>query len=134
MRRSSGPWSAQPPSGVLNEVAAPNLVALWLNGVLLYAAFASIGLAASVSFDRLGPALGVTLGIVVVSYFLQILGIALAGRKRLQPYSLFHYLHAKDVLAGAVRTLDFAVLGAVFVLGVSWALYEFPRRDLAAPS
>src|SRR4051812_16116552 len=36
--------------GVAAEVTIPNLVLLWFNGLLLYAAFASIGLAASVSF------------------------------------------------------------------------------------
>jgi ABC-2 type transport system permease protein len=121
-------------SGVANEVAAGNLVVLWLNGVLLYAAFAAIGLAASVSFDRLGPPLGITLGVVVVAYFLQILGTLWPDAKGLQPYSLFQYLHAKDVASGVLHPLDFLVLGVVFTAGVVWALYEFPRRDLAAPS
>ena len=31
---------------------------MWLNGVLVFAAFGSVALAASVSFDRLTPALG----------------------------------------------------------------------------
>jgi ABC-type transport system involved in multi-copper enzyme maturation permease subunit len=120
--------------GVLDEVSAANLVLLWFNGVLLYVAFAAIGLAASVSFDRLGPALGIALGFTVVSYFLQILGTLWPDAQGLQPYSLFQYLHAKDVLTGAFHPLDLVVLGGVAVLGVAWALLEFPRRDLAAPS
>jgi ABC-2 type transport system permease protein len=120
--------------GVAHEVAVGNLVILWLNGVLLYTAFASIGLAASVSFDRLGPALGITLAVVVIAYFLQILGTLWPDAKPLQPYSLFQYLHAKDVLSGTYHPLDFAVLAAVVVAGFAWALWEFPRRDLAAPS
>jgi len=120
--------------GVADEVAIPNLILLWSNGLLLYAAFASIGLAASVSFDRLGPALGVTAGVVVLAYFMQILGTLWPDAKGLQPYSLFHYLQAKDILTGAIHPLDFVVLGAAAALGVSWSIVEFPRRDLAAPS
>lgn len=120
--------------GVAGEVSVANLVLLWLNGVLLYGAFASIGLAASVSFDRVGPALGVTLGVVVISYFMQVLGTLWPDAKVLQPYSLFQYLHAKDLLTNAGHPLDFVVLAAVLLLGVAWSVFEFPRRDLAAPS
>ncbi len=120
--------------GVAGEVSVANLVLLWLNSVLLYSVFAAIGLAASVSFDRLGPALGLTLAVVVLAYFLQILGTLWPDAKGLQPYSLFQYLHAKDLLTNVFHPLDFAVLGVVFALAVAWALYEFPRRDLAAPS
>ena len=34
---------------------------VWLNGFLLWGSFATFGLAASVSFDRAGPAMGLTL-------------------------------------------------------------------------
>ena len=60
--------------GVIGELAVRNLPLLWLNAVLLFGSFAAIGLAASVSFDRLPPALGVTIAIVVVMYFFDVLG------------------------------------------------------------
>ena len=41
-------------SGLLGELAAERLPLLWLNGLLMWGAIAAIGLAASVSFDRLG--------------------------------------------------------------------------------
>ena len=47
-------------AGVIGELALRNLPLLWLNGVLLFGSFVAIGLAASASFDRLPPALGVT--------------------------------------------------------------------------
>ena len=46
---------------------------LWLNGVLLFGTFAAIGLAASVSFDRLPPALGLTIGVAVLMFFFEVL-------------------------------------------------------------
>ena len=52
----------------------------------------------------------------------------------LQPYSLFHYLKAKAILAGVVAPLDMIVLSSTILIAMVWALVVFPRRDLAAPS
>jgi len=121
-------------AGLLDELPAGRLPLLWANGLLLWGAFAAIGLAASVTFDRLGPAIGVTIAIVVVSYFLEILGSLWPDAQGLQPYSLFHYLAAREVLAGTVNIAGLALLAGVAVVAIGWALVEFPRRDLAAPS
>ena len=125
-----GSWFA----GVGRELAIRNVPLLWLNGVLLFGAIGAVGLAASASFDRFAPSLGVTLGIVVSMYFLEILGSLWPDAEFLQPYSLFHYLRPKVVLTGGAEPLDFAVLATVGVVAVLWALVVFPRRDLAAPS
>ena len=121
-------------AGVAGELAFGTLPLLWLNSVLLFCAFASIALAASVSFDRLSPAMGWTLGVVIVMYVLEVLGSLWPSAERLQPYSLFHYLKAKAILTGSVPFFDLAVLLGVIVVGAWWALVVFPRRDLAAPS
>jgi ABC-type transport system involved in multi-copper enzyme maturation permease subunit len=107
---------------------------LWLNSVLLFGALATIALAASVSFDRLTPALGVTLGIVITMYVLEVLGSLWPAAEVLQPYSLFHYLKAKAILTGSVAPVDVGVLSSVILLAMVWGLVVFPRRDLAAPS
>jgi ABC-2 type transport system permease protein len=120
--------------GVRSELSLAQLPALWLNGVLLFATFAAIGLAASVSFDRASPALGVTLGVVVVSYFLEVLGSLWPDAQPLQPYSLFHYLQPKALLQTGLAASDVAVLAVVFLAAVGWAAIVFLRRDLAAPS
>lgn len=121
-------------SGAIGELAIERLPLLWLNGFLLWGAIAAISLAASVSFDRLTPALGITLAIVVVSYFLEILGSLWPDAKGLQPFSLFHYLTAREVLAGSVDWFSFALLAVVAGAAIGVALIVFPRRDLAAPS
>ena len=120
-------------AGVLAEFPLRQLPLLWLNSVLLFGSFAAIGLAASSSFDRLAPALGWTIGVVVVMYVLEVLGSLWPAAEFLQPYSLFHYLKPKAVLTGAAEPLDFAVLAAVIVTAMGWAVTVFPRRDLAAP-
>ena len=120
--------------GVAGELALRELPLLWLNAVLLFGSFAAIGLAASVSFDRLSPALGITLGFVVVMYVFEVLGSLWPDAEFLQPYSLFYYLKPKAILMGEGARLDDVILAAVIVAAVGWALVVFPRRDLAAPS
>ena len=102
--------------------------------MLLYGAFAAVALGASVSFDRLTPALGVALAFVLVSYFLEAVGSLWPDAAFLQDYSLFHYLDARRALTGLPDARDFAILGAVIVAGIGYALVLFPRRDLAAPA
>jgi ABC-type transport system involved in multi-copper enzyme maturation permease subunit len=121
-------------TGRVDELGAGNLPLLWLNGVLLYGAFGAVALAASVSFDRLTPALGVALAVVLVAYFLEAVGSLWPDAAFLRDYSLFHYLDARRDLTGLPDGQDFAILGAVIVVAVAYALIRFPRRDLAAPS
>ena len=121
-------------AGVIGELTIARMPLLWMNAVLLFGSFAAIGLAASVSFDRLPPAFGVTLGAVLVMYVLDVLGTLWPAAEPLQPYSLFHYLKAKAILAGAIEPVDLLVLTATIAAAVIWALVVFPRRDLAAPS
>jgi ABC-type transport system involved in multi-copper enzyme maturation permease subunit len=121
-------------AGVIDELQTEHMPLVWLNGVLMFGSLASIGLAASVSFDRLTPALGSTIGVGIVMYVLEVLGSLWPDAQFLQPYSLFHYLKAKAILEGEAELTDLAVLSAVVGGGIVWALAVFPRRDLAAPS
>ena len=121
-------------TGRTAELGVGNLPVLWLNGALLYWALGAIGLLASVSFDRLSPAISLTLAAVLVSYFLDILGSLWPDAKGLQPFSLFHYVDPKTVLSGFADRGDFVVLAGVTAVAVVAALTVFPRRDLAAPS
>ena len=116
------------------ELGPGNLPLVWLNATLLYLAIAAVSLAASVSFDRLTPALGVSLAFVLVSYFLDVLGDLWPDAAGLQPLSVFHYLDARGALTGLPDATNFLVLAGVTVIAVVYALVVFPRRDLAAPS
>jgi ABC-2 type transport system permease protein len=120
--------------GVADQIQSSHMPALWLNGVLLHMAFATISLAASISFDRLTPALGITLAVLLISYFFQVLGSLWPDADFLQPYSLFHYLQPQQILEGTLDPFHFALLAAVSALAIAYALTVFPRRDIAAPS
>jgi ABC-2 type transport system permease protein len=121
-------------TGRAADLGPGNLPVLWLNTVLLFGAIAAISLAASVSFDRLSPAVGLALALVLVSYFLDVIGQLWPDAAFVQPYSLFHYLDARAALSGLADARDFGVLAAVIAIAVAYALVVFPRRDLAAPS
>jgi len=120
--------------GLTSELELLRMPLVVLNGVALWAAFTAVGLAASVTFDRPGPALGVSLGFLLLNYFLEVLGSLWQAARWTQDWSLMHRFRANELLTGSVPTLDFVILGGVFVAAVAYALVVFPRRDLAAPT
>jgi len=119
---------------VLGELALEQLPLVWLNGFLLWGAFTTFGLAASATFDRAGPAIGLTLAFVLVSYFFEILGSLWTAVDWTQEYSLFHHFNATEILGGQLDPTDLLITGVAFVVPIVWALVVFPRRDLAAPA
>ena len=121
--------------GVLDELAVERLPLVWLNGFLLFGAFAAIGLAASVSFDRLTPALGITVGVVVVIVLPRCARDVLAGRQGPPAVLAVPLLPAEgDPRGQPCRRSTSRLPAVVAVVAIAWALFEFPRRDLAAPS
>ena len=121
-------------SGVAGELWLDRLALAWLNAVLLFAALAALALAASASFDRLGPALGLALGFTIVSYAVEFLAVVWPDIGWLRPWSIFSYFQPSEILAGEIGPGDLAVLAAVGAAAVAYGLWVFPRRDLAAPS
>lgn len=120
--------------GVLEDLPLQHLPMVLLNGILLWGAFGTFGLAASVSFDRAGPAVSLTLGYVIVHYFFEILGSLWREAEWTQEYSLFHHFQPAEILAADVDPVDLLICGVAFVVPIVYALVVFPRRDLAAPS
>ena len=117
--------------GVTDELDLGLMPLVFLNGLMLWAAF---GLAASVSFDRHAPALGLTIAYLLVNYFLEILGSLWRDVAWSQQYSLFHHFNPGKILTGDADPVDFLILAVAIVIPVVYALVVFPRRDLAAPS
>ena len=106
---AAGALSAQL-SGVIDELDVAHMPLVWVMGWLLATTFMSIGFAASVSFDRVMPALGVTLVFVLVSYLLEVVGSIWPSAAWVSDFSLFHYVRTKELLDGQVRLLDVALL------------------------
>jgi ABC-2 type transport system permease protein len=120
--------------GILEDLPLEHLPMTFLNGFLLWGAFATFGMAASVSFDRPGPALGLAMAYLLVNYFLEILGSLWRDVQWTQEYSLFHHFQPSEILEGAADPLDLVILGIAFAIPIVYGLIVFPRRDLAAPA
>lgn len=120
--------------GLLDDLPLEHLPMSFLNGFLLWGAFATFGMAASVSFDRPGPALGLTMAYLLVNYFFEILGSLWRDVEWTQEYSLFHHFQPSEILEGALDPIDLVIVGIAFVVPIVYALVVFPRRDLAAPA
>jgi ABC-2 type transport system permease protein len=118
---------------VAGGLDAGELAFLGVNTVLLLSALGGVSLAASASFDRLTPAIGISLAVTLAGYVLDILGTLWPDAAFLQPYSPFHYLRPLEILAGKGNVYDLLVLAAVLAVSAGYGLWRFPRRDLAAP-
>jgi ABC-2 type transport system permease protein len=119
---------------VSDELEMSQLPLVFLNGLLLWTAFGAFSLAASVSFDRAGPALGVSLGYLLLNYFFEILGSLWDAAEWTQEYSLFHHFNPGQVLQGDADPVDFLILTVATLIPIAWAFVVYPRRDLAAPA
>jgi ABC-type transport system involved in multi-copper enzyme maturation permease subunit len=120
--------------GLLNDLDLGRMPVVILNGFGLWAAFTTFGLAASVSFDRPGPAIGLSLAWLIVHYFLEILGSLWTDAAWTQEYSLLHHFNPGEILTGKADPLDLVVVFGAALLPIVYAVLVFPRRDLAAPA
>lgn len=120
--------------GLTGELVPERLAVAWGNGVVLGVAIGAIGLAASVSTDRLAPAAGFTLGFAIVSYAAEFLSLVWPDAADIGPWSLFHYFQPARILEGRGDPRDILVLAGVVLAAAGWSLVVFPRRDIAAPS
>ena len=120
--------------GLTDEVDLGQMPLVLLNGFGLWAAFTTFGLAASVSFDRPGPAIGLSLAYLLANYFLEILGSLWTDAAWTQDYSLFHHFNPGEILTGEMQAVDLVIVFAAALVPVIFAIVIFPRRDLAAPA
>ncbi len=130
----AGTWVAALRYGVAADLDLGELALLGVNTVALLLSVGCVGLAASVSSDRLGRPLGFGIGFVFLTYLFDILGTLWPDADWLQPYSPFHYLQPLEILGARGDVRDVWVLLGVAAVALAYALWRFPRRDLAAPA
>ena len=119
---------------VADELRMDRLLAVWANAALLFTTLGALALAASASFDRVAPALGLVLGFLIVSYAVELLGALWPDMAAWRPWSVFHYFQPAEIMAGDASPADAAILAGIAAAAAAYALWIFPRRDLAAPS
>jgi ABC-2 type transport system permease protein len=119
---------------LLDELDLSQMPIVVLNGFGLWAAFTTFALAASVTFDRPGPAIGISLAYVLINYFVEILGSLWTDVAWTQEYSLLHHFNPGEILTGKLDPIDLVIVFAAAAVPFVYALLVFPKRDLAAPA
>lgn len=130
----AGMYGGTVANGLTDEIDASQMPLVVLNGFGLWAAFTTFSLAASVTFDRPGPAIGISLAWLLIHYFLEILGSLWTDAAWTQEYSLLHHFNPGEILTGSLDPIDLVIVFAAAIVPIAYALYVFPQRDLAAPS
>jgi len=120
--------------GLIDEIDLGQMPLVVVNGFGLWAAFTTFGMAMSVTFDRPGPAIGLSLAWVLIHYFLEILGSLWADAAWTQEYSLLHHFNPGEILGGSADPMDLVIVFVAAAIPLVYALVVFPRRDLAAPA
>ncbi len=120
--------------GLLSELDLSQMPLVVLNGFGLWAAFTTFSMAMSVSFDRPGPAIGLSLGWLLLHYFLEILGSLWTDAAWTQEYSLLHHFNPGEILTGKLDPVDLVIVFVAALIPFVYALLVFPKRDLAAPA
>jgi len=121
-------------TGLANELDLAPMPIVLLNGFGLWAAFTTFGLAMSVTFDRPGPAIGLSLAWLLIHYFVEILGSLWTDAAWAQAYSLLHHFNPGEILTGELDPMDLVIVYAAAIVPLIYALLVFPKRDLAAPA
>jgi ABC-2 type transport system permease protein len=120
--------------GLADELDLGQTPIVLANGFGLWAAFTTFGLAMSVTFDRPGPAIGLSLAWLLIHYFLEILGSLWTDAAWTQEYSLLHHFNPGEILTGLLDPVDLVIVFAAAIVPLIDALLVFPKRDLAAPA
>ena len=100
--------------------------------VLLSLAFGSIALAISAATGNRGAAIGVAVGLMVVTYLIDGLANIVEGLNAIRWISPFKYYMAGDPLRNGIALGDAAVLAGITAVFLILSLIAFDRRDLAS--
>ncbi len=114
----------------LGRVRTARILGAFASSRLLFAAIALVAVMVSSRSSLRGRALGLAVGFVVGSFFLNFIALLVNGLAGLRYVSVFHYYPPTRILSGTVPGGDLAVLAAVGVAALGAALWWFARRDL----
>ena len=121
-------------AGVTDQLAFEQLPILWAYGALFWGMFATIGIATTSSFDTTAPSMAITVSFIMANYIIEVIGSFWDVVKPYQYLSLFNHFSPVNLLNGTVDGSAALIFGLVALISAGWALYIFPRRDLAAPN
>jgi len=121
-------------AGVSDELAFEQLPTLWAFATIFWGAFATIGVAASASFDTPAPSMALTIAFIMANYIIEVIGQFWDVVEPYRYLSLFDHFVPRDLLENSVDGSAALLFGSIALIAAVWAFYIFPRRDLAAPN
>ena len=99
---------------------------------LLSLAFGAIALAIAAAIGNRGAAIGVSVALLVVMYFVNALAPIIQGLDSIKELSLFYWYLEGDPLRHGLVVTDALVLGTVALFFFAASLVAFERRNIAA--
>jgi ABC-2 type transport system permease protein len=121
-------------AGVSDQLAFEQLPTLWAFATLFWGMFATIGIAASGSFDTTAPSMAITVAFIMANYILEVIGQFWDVVEPYRYLSLFNHFAPGDLLNNTVDGSAALIFAIMSLIAGAWAFYIFPRRDLAAPN
>ncbi len=116
-------------TGVVHRLGIPELPVVFLYGFMLWASFSAFSLAAAVSFERTGWAIGLSAGYLLLNYLVAIIGSLWSGAAWAERLSLFHSFRPTEILGGNASPADLGVLVIAALVPIGYAmLVVLPQR------
>jgi ABC-2 type transport system permease protein len=114
----------------MNELTMGDLWRPFLGSWLLFVALGMVGLLLSARSSLRSRAIGMTVAIIVVWYFVNFIALLIDEISGARYASPFHYFRAADFLSGKSIAVDAVALAGLAGVALATALWWFSRRDL----
>ena len=121
---------AESAEGAQILAAAPSYLPVFAQLWLLAQVILGLSLLVSCSSSLQNRATAITVGIVIASYFLNLLAGLWPTISPARWLSMFHYYQPQPILSGTPLAVERSVLGLAAALAVGLAVTRFSRRDL----
>lgn len=113
----------------VDEVAVGELARVFFGSWLLFSSVAMVALLISAHSSLRGRAVGLGVGVVVLSFFVNFAALLIDDLYGLRFLSPFHYFRAGEVMAGEAL-VDLWALGGLTVAALVAAVVTFAARDI----
>jgi ABC-2 type transport system permease protein len=115
------------------DVPADTFVLLLLATFLLHLTFAAVSFFLSSIMKKTRAIVSASLGIVLISYFLDTMSGVSESMENVGYASLFKYVKATDIVTNnRIDSLSLLIMGAVIIIGVGFAYRTYWKKDIAA--
>jgi ABC-2 type transport system permease protein len=116
-------------SGV-HDLSVGGLLRVFLGSWTIFAAISLVAVLISANSSLRSRAVGLSVGIVILSFLINVAALMLDQLYSLRRLSLFHYFQAAKVLDSTSELPDLIVPGAIGLIALLAAVLSFSKRDI----